>query len=84
MLIPSIFDRCPTPEVAIISLLLRRGADPNESSLPLSPLVYAIRSGDSGAVQRLIERGANVNHPLPSEVCAAAELHGLTSLKHLY
>ena len=70
MSIPPTLYRCPTPELTIISLLLRRGADPNESSLPLSPLVYAIRSGDLGAVQRLIERGASVNHPLPSEVRA--------------
>ena len=40
-----LYSRCSTPETTI-ALLLRRGADPNESSLPLSPLVYAIRSGD--------------------------------------
>ena len=51
-----------------ISLLLRRGADPNSSPLPLPPLVYAIRSGDVLAVEQLLERGADVNQYLPPEV----------------
>ncbi len=55
-----------------IAVLLRRGADPNASSLPLPPLVYAVRSGDVTAVERLAERGADVNHYLPLEVSLVA------------
>ncbi len=51
-----------------IDILLKRGADPNASSLPLTPLVYAIRSGDVQAVERLAERGADVNQTLPLQV----------------
>ncbi len=54
--------------VDTISVLLRRGADPNASSLPLPPLVYAVRSGDVTAVKCLAEKGADINFPLPIEV----------------
>ncbi len=51
-----------------IDVLLKRGADPNASSLPVTPLLYAIRSGDVQAVERLAERGADVNQTLPLQV----------------
>lgn len=51
-----------------IHLLLCRGADPNISPTPLPPLLYSIKAGDVGAVQRLVERGANITSRLPQEV----------------
>ena len=51
-----------------ISVLLRRGADPNLSSVPLPPLFYVIRAGDVEAVKILLQGGANTEICLPLEV----------------
>ncbi|XP_072331014.1 ankyrin repeat and MYND domain-containing protein 1 isoform X2 [Scyliorhinus torazame] len=52
----------------IINLLLRRGADPNNSTNPLPPLFSAVLAGDIEAVQFLLENRADPNNILTSQI----------------
>ncbi|XP_038672535.1 ankyrin repeat and MYND domain-containing protein 1 [Scyliorhinus canicula] len=52
----------------IINLLLRRGADPNNSTNPLPPLFSAVLAGDIDAVQLLLENKADPNNILTSQI----------------
>ncbi|XP_078066258.1 ankyrin repeat and MYND domain-containing protein 1 [Mustelus asterias] len=61
----------------IINLLLRRGADPNNSTNPIPPLFFAILTGDLNAVAFLLENKADPNIQLKSQI---KELDGLASL----
>ena len=52
----------------LIKLLLSRGANPNISSMPMPPLLYAILVGDLELIENLLTRGANTDYCLPDEV----------------
>ena len=51
-----------------VRLLLRRGADPNASSVPMEPLLLAIPSGDVDLVTELLLTGANPQVKLSESV----------------
>ena len=53
----------------MVHLLLRRGADPNASSVPLPPLLLAARSGDVDVVRELLLARADPQVMLPQTVC---------------
>ncbi|XP_041061671.1 ankyrin repeat and MYND domain-containing protein 1 [Carcharodon carcharias] len=48
----------------IISLLLQRGADPNNSTVPMPPLFFPILAGDLNAIKLLLENKADPNYQL--------------------
>jgi ankyrin repeat protein len=50
----------------LISLLLRRGADPSHSDWPLPVLALAVRAGDKQMVELLLNKKAEVNCQLNS------------------
>lgn len=49
-------------------LLLKRGADPNMSTVPMPVLFFATRNGDVNTVQLLLSKGANPCVKLPDSV----------------
>lgn len=51
-----------------LDLLLRRGADPNASFVPMPVLFFAIKSADVDMVKQLLIKGANPNTKLGKEV----------------
>jgi len=55
----------------MVHLLLRRGADPNESSVPVSPLIQAVRGGDVDIVRELLLAGADPGVMMPQSVRAS-------------
>jgi len=52
----------------MVRLLLQRGADPNASSVPLPPLMLAVRSGDVDITKDLLMAGADPQVMLPQTV----------------
>lgn len=50
-----------------LKLLLKRGADPNTSRIPVPVLFSAILACDREGIRRLLLRGARTDIPLPPE-----------------
>lgn len=58
-----------------MKLLLKRGADPNASSVPMPVLFFAVRSGDVEAVQFLLAKGAVAGAKLSPKFDGLSPLH---------
>ena len=48
--------------------MLKRGADPNASSLPMPVLFFAVKAADTAAVEILLQKGAETSAKLSKEV----------------
>ena len=53
---------------ATLDLLLKRGADPNSSGVPMPVLFFAIKAADVDMVKALLDKNASTSIQLPKEV----------------
>lgn len=60
---------------ATVRLLLKRGANPNASSLPMPVLFFAVKAADTAAVDILLQKGADTSAKLSKEQSGIAPLH---------
>ncbi|XP_068685368.1 ankyrin repeat and MYND domain-containing protein 1-like [Montipora foliosa] len=60
---------------ATVRLLLKRGADPNASALPMPVLFFAVKAADAAAVEILLQKGADTSAKLSKEKLGIAPLH---------
>ncbi|KAK2835179.1 hypothetical protein Q5P01_015663 [Channa striata] len=63
-----------------LKLLLERGADPNQSKIPMPVLFLAVMAADVESVRRLLLCGARTDVPLPPERKGLYPLHIAASL----
>ena len=63
---------------ATANWLLRRGANPNASSVPMPVLLYAVKAADVEAVRTVLMKKASPNVLLP--VCSAAPSSTVVSI----
>ncbi|XP_031552767.1 ankyrin repeat and MYND domain-containing protein 1-like isoform X2 [Actinia tenebrosa] len=60
---------------ATVRLLLKRGADPNSSSLPMPVLFFATKAADTAAIEILLRKGADTSATLAHQKLGIAPLH---------
>lgn len=72
---------CQSSNMALVKLLLDRGADPNRVADDLSPLMFAIRSREEDIAWLLLERDIDVGYRLHGMGAAEyADYEGFTRL----